>query len=81
MEFAQALTNLRKTGIEYIDDIPWGTHICGFYQTKNDLISMLVPYLRAGLENNEYCIWVTSDPISLEEAQIILETQLSQAKN
>lgn len=74
MEFAQALTNLRKTGIEYIDDIPWGTHICGFYQTKNDLISMLVPYLRAGLENNEYCIWVTSDPISLEEAQIILES-------
>jgi uncharacterized DUF497 family protein len=28
----------RKTGIDVIGDVPWGTHFCLFYQTKKDLI-------------------------------------------
>ena len=26
-------------------DIPWGTHVCQFYQTKEDLVDILVPYI------------------------------------
>jgi PAS domain S-box-containing protein len=59
---------LRPTGIEAIGDIPWGTHICNFYETKNDLLSILVSYFKAGLENNEYCLWVTAPHITIEEA-------------
>lgn len=60
---------LRKSGIDVIGDVPWGTHLCQFYRTEQDLLDILVPYFKAGLENNELCIWVTSDPIGVAEAQ------------
>jgi hypothetical protein len=25
---------LRKTGVDVVGDIPWGTHFCLFYDTK-----------------------------------------------
>lgn len=59
----------RKSGIDIIDDIPWGTHFCQFYKTKKGLIDILVPYFKAGLENNEFCLWVTSEPLNEEEAK------------
>jgi MEDS: MEthanogen/methylotroph, DcmR Sensory domain len=65
-------SNLRKSGIDIIGDIPWGMHICQFYQTKEDLINILVPYFKAGLENNELCIWITSQPLEREEAIIAM---------
>ena len=59
----------RKTGIDVICDAPWGTHFCQFYETKEDLIDVLMPYFKAGLENNEFCMWVTSQPLNEEEAE------------
>ncbi|MGP8079447.1 MAG: MEDS domain-containing protein [Dehalococcoidales bacterium] len=59
----------RKSGLEVIGNIPWGTHFCQFYQTKKDLIDTLVPYFQAGLENNEFCMWVTADNLTVEESQ------------
>lgn len=59
---------VRKTGIGLIGNAPWGTHFCQFYQTKEDLIDILVPYFKAGLENNEFCLWVTSEPLEVEDA-------------
>jgi PAS domain S-box-containing protein len=59
---------LRNSGIERIGDTPWGTHFCLFYENKEDLTDILVPYFKAGLLNNEYCMWVTSDPLGVEEA-------------
>ncbi|TFH04641.1 MAG: PAS domain S-box protein, partial [Methanosarcina sp.] len=61
--------NLRKSGIDIIGDVPWGTHFCQFYQTKEDLTDILIPYFKAGLENNEFCMWVTSKPLDVEEAK------------
>ncbi len=59
----------RKSGIEIIGDVPWGTHICQFYQTKEDLMEISVTYFKAGLENNEFCFWVTSQPVGVEDAK------------
>ena len=59
----------RNSGIALIGDVPWGTHFCQFYQTKKDLLDMLVPYFKAGLENNEFCMWVTSEPLNVEDAK------------
>lgn len=64
---------MRKTGIDIIGDVPWGTHFCQFYQSKEDLIDILVPYFKAGLENNEFCMWVTSEPLRTEDAKRALE--------
>jgi PAS domain S-box-containing protein len=59
----------RNSGIDVIGSVPWGTHFCQFYKTKQDLIDILVPYFKAGLENNEFCMWVTSKPLVVAEAQ------------
>ncbi len=66
---------LRKTGISIVGDMPWGTHFCCFYETKQDLLDILVPYFKAGLENKEFCLWVVSDSglITVEEAKAALE--------
>jgi hypothetical protein len=58
----------RDSGIALIGDLPWGSHFCQFYTTKKDLLDVLVPYFRAGIENNELCIWVTSDFLTREDA-------------
>jgi PAS domain S-box-containing protein len=62
-------SELRKTGINYVGDVPWGTHFCHFYETKQDLLDILLQYFRTGLENNEFCIWVVSHPLGEGEAR------------
>ena len=59
----------RRSGLEIVGDVPWGTHFCLFYETKEDLIDVLVPYFKVGLENNEFCMWVTSEPLTEEESK------------
>ena len=62
-------SELRDTGISVVGDVPWGTHLCHFYETKEDLLDILIPYFNTGLENNEFCVWVVSDPLGDEEAK------------
>src|SRR3954462_7800228 len=58
------VSELRNTGIEALGALPWGSHICQFYETKEDLLDILVPFFKAGLESNEYCFWVVSEPLT-----------------
>ena len=60
---------IRKTGIACVGEIPWGTHLCQFYQNRDDLLEILVPYFKAGLESNEFCLWITNDSLSDKDAQ------------
>ncbi len=61
-------TALRKSGIGVVGDITWGTHFCHFYETKDDLLDTLVSYFKAGLESDEFCVWVVSEPLTEHEA-------------
>jgi hypothetical protein len=63
----------RDSGIPLVGKLPWGSHFCQFYQTKKDMIDIVVPYLRAGLEGNEHCIWVTSDFLTTNDALMALK--------
>jgi PAS domain S-box-containing protein len=65
---------MRRTGIDVIGNAPWGTHFCQFYQTKQDLIDILVPYFRQGLADNEFCMWITSEPLGVDEATAALRS-------
>jgi C4-dicarboxylate-specific signal transduction histidine kinase len=67
------LTELRKTGVEVLGDMPWGTHFCLFYETREDLLETLVSYCKAGLENQEFCLWVVAEPLTREDAWQALE--------
>jgi hypothetical protein len=61
-------TTLRDTGIAVIGDVPWGGHFSVFYETKRDLLDTVVSYFRAGLSNNEACVWAISDVLTQGEA-------------
>ena len=63
---------LRKTGIRVASDMPWGAHICLFYETKDDLLDTNAAYIKAGLDSNEFCVWAISQPITAEEALGVL---------
>jgi len=54
---------------DILSNVTLGTHIALLYKTKEDLIDVLVPYFRAGLKNNEFCMWVTSESFSREQAE------------
>ena len=59
---------LRKTGVDVVGDIPWGTHFCLFYDTKADLLETSVCYCKAGLQSEEVCLWVIAPPVTEEDA-------------
>jgi C4-dicarboxylate-specific signal transduction histidine kinase len=61
-------TETRKTGINVVGDIPWGTHFCLFYETKEDLLGTVISYCKSGLESGEFCVWVVAEPLTIEEA-------------
>lgn len=44
-------------------DILQGTHLCQFYKTRRDLVDVLVPFFKAGVESHEFCLWITADPL------------------
>ena len=66
-------TEMRKSGIDVVGDMPWGTHVCLFYETKEDLLDTLVSYCKAGLESQEFCLWVVAEPVSVDEARRALK--------
>jgi C4-dicarboxylate-specific signal transduction histidine kinase len=67
------VSEMRKTGVDVVGDIPWGTHFCLFYETRTDLLETLVSYCKVGLENQEFCLWVVAEPLTGEDARLALE--------
>ncbi len=65
--------DIRNSGIKIIGNVSWGTHFCQFYQTKEDLMDILIPYLKEGLVNNELCIWVIPESLKVEDAKKALK--------
>lgn len=70
------MTTSPNFGLDFIGAIPWGTHLCQFYDTQSDLIDILVPYFAEGLRSNEACMWVTSEPLEVEEATAALAQEV-----
>ena len=66
-------TEMRKTGVDVVGDMPWGTHFCLFYETKADLLEISVSYCKAGLESQEFCLWVVAEPLAVEDARRALK--------
>jgi signal transduction histidine kinase len=67
------LPEMRKTGIDVVGDMPWGTHFCLFYETKRDLLDTMISYCKTGLESEEFCLWVVAEPLTTEEAMDALK--------
>jgi PAS domain S-box-containing protein len=67
------VTEMRKTGVDVVGDIPWGTHFCLFYETRADLLETVASYCKTGLENREFCLWVVAEPLTWEDARHALK--------
>lgn len=65
---AKGIVTLPVASEKALLDMPWGSHVCQFYTSKEDLIKMLVPYFKQGLERNEACVWLVGD-LTVEEAR------------
>jgi RNA polymerase sigma factor (sigma-70 family) len=63
---------LRDTGLSLIGGMPWGTHVCLFYETEQDLLDAVLPFFKAGLANSEACLWAVSEPLTIDEARAAL---------
>ncbi len=68
---------MRKTGVDVVGDMPWGTHFCLFYETQADLLETTVAYCKAGLESQEFCLWVVAEPLAVEDAKRALQRAVS----
>ncbi len=66
----------RESGIDIIGNVHWGTHFCQFYRSSRDLKDILVPYFRAGLEQNEFCLWIVSEPLTAHDASEALRGEV-----
>ena len=69
----------RRIGIPGAEPVPSGEHLCVFFHTKAELLQLVVPFIQAGLEDNEFCMWVTGGPVNEREAFQALEQVLPNA--
>ena len=65
---AKGILTLPMASDKALLDMPWGSHVCQFYDTKEDQLNLLVPYFKQGLEKNEACVWIVGD-LTIEEAR------------
>ena len=63
---------LGKTEVGWAGNVSWGTHLCQFYETQEDLLDILIPYLKAGLESGQFCVWATSGFLGVGAAKAAL---------
>ena len=66
-------SSLTDCGLTGIREIPYGVHMCHFYEDADDLAAMLTPYFAAGLRANERCIWIAAEPLPAERAKAVLK--------
>ncbi len=64
------------SGLQTIPRLQWGSHLAHFFASDNDLCDVLVPYFKAGLENNERCLWLTDQTFNAEQARSALRAVL-----
>lgn len=64
--------DLRASGIESVGALPWGAHFCQLYETTDEMLEILVPFLAAGLAARELCVWAVAAPLGVEAATAAL---------
>jgi signal transduction histidine kinase len=50
--------DLRDSGIDVLGSIPWGTHIAQLCDSPIEYCKVLIPFIRQGINNNEFCVWI-----------------------
>jgi PAS domain S-box-containing protein len=70
------LPEATTTGTRFLGNLPWGTHFCYFFENMQDLLDTVVPFLQAGLEKHEFCLWSIYTPITEAAARQALRQSI-----
>lgn len=62
-------TTPRRTGLAPLPELPWGSHLCIFFDSPDDLLSLLPSYFIAGLEQDEMCFAIASPELGLDRVR------------
>ena len=54
-----------------------GSHICAFYETTDDLIDLVLPFLTSMVNRGELCVWMTPDGVS-DDARVRTSATLAE---
>ena len=57
--------------------LPWGARICLFYETDQDLVEATSSFMQAGLDRNEFGLWMLPDEISRDVAIGAMRTAIA----
>ena len=52
-----------------INYTPPTQHTSLFYKSEEEYLDIVIPYLKAGLENNESCLWIVPKTMKIQAAQ------------
>ena len=63
---------LSPSGLKTVAQLQWGSHLANFFGAGEELRDLLVPFFKAGLDNNERCLWVTGAALPAEQARAAL---------
>ncbi len=66
------MQDFSPSGLRSVPHLQWGSHLAHFFGAGDELRDVLVPYFKAGLENNERCLWVTGRAFTADEARAAL---------
>jgi DNA-binding CsgD family transcriptional regulator len=66
----------RSAGVDVLGDLPWGAHVCVFYESRNDLLDTVTPFFRIGLERNESCLWALPETLTIEDTHTALRREI-----
>ena len=56
------------SGIRGTHDIPLGSHLCLFYRRPTEFLRVTASFLKAGLNENQLCVWVLPPPLTIPSA-------------
>lgn len=72
--------SLRRTAVDGIGDVAWGTRISYLINSEED-IGIISHYIAEGLSNNELCVWVYSSDTNDREVHKELEKYISNIRH
>ncbi len=61
-----------RSGASSVRKVAPGWHFCQFYRDFDQLLHLVAPYVAEGLRNNEGCLWVVPEAVTIDGACDVL---------
>ncbi len=66
-----------KEDFDLLHDVSPGKHFYQFYKSPDDLLKVLIPYWKAGIQKGDFCLWMTPSFLTVSEAKAALGEAVS----